>query len=1351
MFPIAKCRWIFLVLLCTATFARADDWPTFRRDNHRGGRTSEQLPADKLHSQWTWQSPQPPQPAWAGPAKWDAYRNLKGLKSMRNYDPVFHPTASGDAIYFGSSVDDAVHCLDAATGMQRWLFFTDAPIRITPTIAGDKVYFGSDDGAAYCVRADNGKLVWQFRPAPNDRRILNNGRMISPWPVRTGVLVDGGTAYFAAGMLPWRKSWLCAVDAETGKPEGKGCYVAEHNGLTMEGAMLAADDRLFVPQGRVPPLMFDRATGKSLGSVQGGGGCFVILTEDEHLLHGPGNKTGWITDSNAQSRAKVASFAGGNAMVVDVDTAYLLTDTQLIAVNRKTRKPIWTVPCDCPYELILAGDTLFAGGRDRVAAFAAKDGTLLWEGDVRGKAFGLAVAGGRLLISTDEGAVHTFRPGTKPPPKSTAPAAERPAAEKPKSNASLEPVPPLDDKDLAGRWVFQGDRVARNKVKDLAGRLTGAIAGRAKLQRVGDRQALVTDGSTNSVLLAPDHKTANLPAEKITAEAWVRVDQPLKWGGIVGAVQDNGNYEKGWLLGYNGSRFSLALNGRGGPDRLTYMAAGADFKPGQWYHVVGTYDGAEMRLYVNGKLSATSTAQKGPIDYPPKAFYEIGAYHDKDEYFRLKGMIHEVRVWRRVLSADEVKRHHAAKPFGSSPAAEPQSALHLAMGPYLQFTDPTTAVVRWETEKPVPTIVEYGDGGDTRRVEDKTPKTRHEAMLTELRHNTLYHYTIHSGAGATTKEYECDTFFNYTPAAFPDRPCPYPKDARIVLPQLDEITPAQLAKDLLADEDKIGICLVFASGNGRLLYEIARQSDLRVIGVETDAAMVAESRKALSEAGIYGSRVAVHQVDSYAKLPFVDHFADVVFWAGLSPHRGTQPRVLYSRRPRRKGELGDDEIRRLMRPHDAGRGAWTHQYGRPDNSAYGGEALDGVGGTAKLTEQWLGRPGPRAQADRNGRKPSPLSVGGRLFMQGLHRIIAINAYNGTIAWSLEIPDFERFNIPRDCSNWCADDDHLYAAIRDRCWRIDTATGNVSKTYEVLPAAGKDWKWEWGYVARDGDQLFGSSVKQGTSWVNFFGGSGAGWYDARSGAVTDKICSDQLFAMDPATGKTNWTYRGLIVNPTITIGDGRVCFVECRNPKAVAGESRRIGADVWKDQFLVALDAKSGKKLWERPIDTADGTVVFYMAYGEGKLVIVSSDNKYHVYAFDAENGRPAWNVDVAWDGRDHGHHMTRPAILGGRVFVRPRVIDLTTGEIRKTPMPKGGCGTYALTDRAVIFRAGNVTMWDFVDNKTSSWSRLRPGCWLSTIPAAGMVLSPEAGGGCSCGKWMETSIGFVPKESEATK
>src|ERR1035441_8027112 len=86
----------------------AADWPTYRFDNRRSGVTPESVTLP-LAPAWTHVSvtpPQPPQMAWTGPAKWDSYANLRGLESMRNFDPAFFVVAVADSVYFGSSVND---------------------------------------------------------------------------------------------------------------------------------------------------------------------------------------------------------------------------------------------------------------------------------------------------------------------------------------------------------------------------------------------------------------------------------------------------------------------------------------------------------------------------------------------------------------------------------------------------------------------------------------------------------------------------------------------------------------------------------------------------------------------------------------------------------------------------------------------------------------------------------------------------------------------------------------------------------------------------------------------------------------------------------------------------------------------------------------------------------------------------------------------------------------------------------------------------------------------------------------------------------------------------------------------
>ena len=218
--------------------------------------------------------------------------------------------------------------------------------------------------------------------------------------------------------------------------------------------------------------------------------------------------------------------------------------------------------------------------------------------------------------------------------------------------------------------------------------------------------------------------------------------------------------------------------------------------------------------------------------------------------------------------------------------------------------------------------------------------------------------------------------------------------------------------------------------------------------------------------------------------------------------------------------------------------------------------------------------------DRNPRMPAPLAVNGRLFHQGLNRIIALDSYNGAVLWSLEIPALRRVNMPRDAGNWCADPDRLFVAVKDRCWVIAAGTGELLRTFP-LADPGLRASHEWGYVARAGDLLYGSSVKQGAVYTNFWGKES--WYDATSGQGTEKVCSDDLFALASESGELKWRYRGgVVINSTIGIAGGKVLFVECRHPEVAALATSRIGSPkLWENQYLVALDARTGDKLWDQ--------------------------------------------------------------------------------------------------------------------------------------------------------------------------
>ena len=80
-----------------------------------------------------------------------------------------------------------------------------------------------------------------------------------------------------------------------------------------------------------------------------------------------------------------------------------------------------------------------------------------------------------------------------------------------------------------------------------------------------------------------------------------------------------------------------------------------------WHMLAATYDGAKLKLYVDGALDAElATAGSADIDTPTDL--DFGAdLNVPDDY--LQGRLDTCRIYSRALSADEIARdYHAGKP-----------------------------------------------------------------------------------------------------------------------------------------------------------------------------------------------------------------------------------------------------------------------------------------------------------------------------------------------------------------------------------------------------------------------------------------------------------------------------------------------------------------------------------------------------------------------------------------------------------------------------------------------------------------------------------------------------------------
>lgn len=408
---------IFFILLAIASTAIAADWPTQGHDNQRSAVTPEQLNTASLSLAWTWSSPNPPAPAWKGQARWDAYAYISDNKSMRAYDRAFNISSAGNQLFIASSAEAAVIALDTADGSETWRAFATAPVRIAPTFDSGKLYFGSDDGTARCVSATDGAEIWTYRANPDKKLVPNDGRFISLYPCRTGVMVQNGRAYAGFGLVPWEASYLSCVDADSGAQQYKTTLNVNNTlAHTLEGPLLATSDRIFATQGRISPVSFSLGTGVRQARLEGGGGAFAIVTNDGKLLAGPGfgnsdfakSRKNFIQETNASNLSAVIRHADAHAVLATASTYHFLIKGKIRAVSRSNGSTKWLATLDGANVLALGGTTLFVGGRDIITALNVADGTELWTAAVAGEVHALAIANGKLFASTSRGNIYCY-------------------------------------------------------------------------------------------------------------------------------------------------------------------------------------------------------------------------------------------------------------------------------------------------------------------------------------------------------------------------------------------------------------------------------------------------------------------------------------------------------------------------------------------------------------------------------------------------------------------------------------------------------------------------------------------------------------------------------------------------------------------------------------------------------------------------------------------------------------------------------------------------------------------------------------------------------------------------------
>jgi len=251
---------------------------------------------------------------------------------------------------------------------------------------------------------------------------------------------------------------------------------------------------------------------------------------------------------------------------------------------------------------------------------------------------------------------------------------------------------------LVGWWPFNG-----NANDESGNNLNGSVLG-ANL--TSDRNNINNAsydfsflnagwGSQNNEVYIPDSPL--LDVNQITVSVWI-YPRSYFWPGdpnnpnstILNRFQYGYSNPNGqaWGIGFNATSVTggiVGTNGTGGSSAVSNTALTLN----QWHHIVMTYDLSNIKLFVDGVLSATQP-YNGAMNTSGNSGISIGESNQANGYWTYTdGKIDDIGMWSRALTQQEISTLYNASNCFNNTAITPQNN-SLSIGNTATFTASTS-------------------------------------------------------------------------------------------------------------------------------------------------------------------------------------------------------------------------------------------------------------------------------------------------------------------------------------------------------------------------------------------------------------------------------------------------------------------------------------------------------------------------------------------------------------------------------------------------------------------------------------------------------------------------------------
>lgn len=598
---------------------------------------------------------------------------------------------------------------------------------------------------------------------------------------------------------------------------------------------------------------------------------------------------------------------------------------------------------------------------------------------------------------------------------------------------------------------------------------------------------------------------------------------------------------------------------------------------------------------------------------------------------------------------------------------------------------------------------------------------------------------------------------------------------------------------------KAGYALVLGTNSLPAATALLAQTEMDVILLEPSAEKCDVLRRELQRAGAYGKRLAVTE-GSLATTPLPSYFASLIIGTDSTSLDGGAPlwmnayRVMHPYHGAAYLKLNDDAagalhsavaqfgdravvkqaglFTQLLRTGGVpGGGNWTHEHADAGNTRISHDQVV----KAPLGVLWWGGSSHDGILPRHGHGPQPQVLDGRLIIEGVDLMRAVDIYTGRVLWETPLARIgSSFNILThqpgangSGTNYISTPEGIYVALDRKCLLLDLDTGKVIREFalpdDALPGG------VWGYINVLGDYLIGGAgiprpqkpAERKPSREDEDSEDHVSEENAPKGVVLARpIASKQLFVFDRKSGKQLWSvvaqnefrHNGICAGSDKTVEGGMIFAIDRPIPDSSITPIFPP-VDLSEDVVLNAFSLPTGKLLW-RCDHEVFGT---WLSYSETYDVLVEAGRRTRDSLFDEPRGMRAFKGSTGeelWvDPKALG-----PAMIRGKTVLKEKsACDLFTGRPLMIDDPitgistewtwtrMYGCNTPAGSEHLLTFRSGAAGFYDLSRNGgTGNFGGFRSSCTHNLVVAGGILCAPDYTRTCMCSYQLQTSVALIP-------